>query len=185
MPVDQTDAGLRALLARAERLARIGSWEWDIPLNLVIWSDELYRIYGYEPRSFPPTYESFLERVHPDDRDAVDARNRKAFADHQPFEDVKRIVREDGTEFLMRTQGEVICDDDGVAVRMVGVCEDVTTKQSLPASRTVAVEIESEVVEPLADAGVRLARGEIEQAAAAIDEARRRARRIAEQLAGT
>jgi diguanylate cyclase (GGDEF)-like protein/PAS domain S-box-containing protein len=127
MAVD-TDASLRALLARAERLARIGSWEWDIVVNLVVWSDELYRIYGYAPQSFPPTYESFLERVHPDDREAVDARNHKAFADHQPFEDVKRIVREDGTEFLMRTQGEVICDDGGNPIRMIGICEDVTDR---------------------------------------------------------
>src|SRR5687768_5042485 len=80
----------RRRLAEAEALARIGSWEWDIPANVVTWSDELYRIYGMEPRSIEPTYEAFLDRVHPDDRDAVDERNHKAFADHEPFEDVKR-----------------------------------------------------------------------------------------------
>ena len=76
--------------------------------------------------AFDPSYEAFLERVHPDDRADVDARNHKAFADHQPFEDVKRVTKSDGSVFLMRTQGEVVCDDDGNPLRMVGVCEDVT-----------------------------------------------------------
>jgi PAS domain S-box-containing protein len=121
-------AHARRRLQEAEALARIGSWEWDIPTNTVTWSDELYRIYGLEPQAFVPTYEHFLGRVHPDDRDSVDERNRKAFADHEPFEDVKRIIRPDGSEFLMRTQGEVICDDDGAPIRMLGVCEDVTAE---------------------------------------------------------
>jgi diguanylate cyclase (GGDEF)-like protein/PAS domain S-box-containing protein len=113
-------------LSEAQQLARLGSWEWDIPADKVMWSDELYRIYGFEPQSFEPTYEKFLACVHPDDRESVNDRNCRAFADHQPFEDVKRILRPDGSEFLMRTQGEVVVDEDGSPVRMLGVCEDVT-----------------------------------------------------------
>ena len=79
-------------LTEAERLARLGSWEWDIPKNEVTWSDELFRIYGLEPGETEPSYEEFLNRVHPDDRESVDARNHKAFADHQPFDDVKRCT---------------------------------------------------------------------------------------------
>ena len=79
-------------LAEAQRLARLGSWEWDIPHNKVTWSDELFRIYGLEPGEIEPSYEEFLDRVHPDDRESVDARNHKAFADHQPFDDVKRCT---------------------------------------------------------------------------------------------
>ncbi|MFP5362474.1 MAG: EAL domain-containing protein [Thermoleophilia bacterium] len=115
-----------ARLREAQQLARIGSWEWDIPANVVTWSDELFRIYGLQPQSLTPTYEDFLARVHPDDRADVDARNHKAFADHAPFEDVKRVTKEDGSGILMRTQGEVVCDADGNPLRMVGVCEDVT-----------------------------------------------------------
>jgi diguanylate cyclase (GGDEF)-like protein/PAS domain S-box-containing protein len=118
----------RAMLVSAQQLARIGSWEWDIPANVVTWSDELFRIYGLEPQCVEPTYEEFLSRVHPDDREAVDARNHKAFADHGPFEDVKRVMRPNGDVFLMRTQGEVICDESGAPVRMVGICEDVTDR---------------------------------------------------------
>ncbi len=116
-------------LEESQRLARLGSWEWDIVANEVTWSDELFRIYGLEPGEMQPTYERFLERIHPDDREDVDQRNRRAFADHQAFEDVKRATRPDGSEFLMRTQGEVIVDPEGNPIRMLGVCEDVTAEK--------------------------------------------------------
>jgi diguanylate cyclase (GGDEF)-like protein/PAS domain S-box-containing protein len=127
----EVEAALRrseARLHEAQQLAKLGSWEWDIRANVVTWSDELFRIYGLEPQCLQPSYEDFLERVHPDDREDVDARNHKAFADHQPFEDIKRVTKPDGTVFLMRTQGEVVCDDEGNPLRMVGVCEDVTAQ---------------------------------------------------------
>ncbi|MDX6581003.1 MAG: hypothetical protein QOI10_187 [Solirubrobacterales bacterium] len=118
----------RDQLAEAQRVSRIGSWEWDIPANRVSWSDELFRIYGLEPGEFDPSYEKFLEHVHPDDRDAVNARNQKALVDHQSFEDVKRCLRGGGSPFLMRTQGEVIVGDDGQPLRMLGICSDVTVE---------------------------------------------------------
>ncbi len=118
----------KAQLSEAQQLARLGSWEWDITANVVTWSDELFRIYGLQPQALNPSYQDFLERVHPDDRAAVNARNHQCFADHRPFEDVKRVVRPDGSVFLMRTQGEMVCDADGNPLRMVGVCEDVTAQ---------------------------------------------------------
>ena len=131
----------RDRLLEAERLARLGSWEWDITTNEVSWSDELFRIYGLEPGELEPSYEAFLDKVHPDDRESVDERNRKAFADHQPFEDVKRCVRPDGEVFLMRTQGEVIADDQGNPLRMLGVCEDVTAEIRAEEARAMLAAI--------------------------------------------
>jgi PAS domain S-box-containing protein len=165
-------------LADAQLLARVGSWEWDIPGDVVWWSDELYRIYGLDARTIEPSYEDFLDRVHPDDRAAVDARNQKAFADHEPFEDVKRIVRADGQQILMRTQGAVVCDDAGAPLRMIGICEDVTEAES----RRRAGEINDEVIQALVVAGFHLERGEIPPARAALDEARHCAQRIATDL---
>src|SRR3954451_15703769 len=134
-PQVSTDAALlaelergRRRLAEAQALARMGSWEWDVGASQVTWSDELFRIYGYEPQAFEPTYETFLAHVHEEDRASVDERNHKAFADHQPFSDVKRVVRADGTEILMSTHGEVVTGPDGGVVRMLGVCEDVTDR---------------------------------------------------------
>jgi diguanylate cyclase (GGDEF)-like protein/PAS domain S-box-containing protein len=110
----------------ASRPALHGGWEWDIAANTVAWSDQLFRIFGLEPGAVEPTYEGFLERFHPDDRDGVDERNRRAFADHKPFEDINRALREDGTVIVIRTSGQVVLDDEGIPLRMVGACEDVT-----------------------------------------------------------
>jgi len=140
----QVETDLRASqrrLQEAEQLARVGSWEWDIPGNKVTWSDQLFRIYGLEPQSLEPSYERFLGYVHEDDRDSVNARNQKAFADHQPFEDVKRVVRADGVEILMRTQGDVVCDAHGAPLRMLGVCEDVTVERRTAETRAMLASI--------------------------------------------
>jgi PAS domain S-box-containing protein len=174
----------RRQLVEAQQLSRIGSWEWDIPANEVWWSPELYRIYGLEPYSLTPSYESFLGYVHPDDRASVDERNRRAFADHEPFEDVKRVIRADGREILMRTQGDVVCDAAGTPVRMVGVCEDVTERAAVADTGLSerAAQVKEEIVEPLAEAIAQIARGELEKAAATADAARRRASQLVEEL---
>src|SRR3954470_12125927 len=95
----------KRLLADAQKLARIGSWEWDLGSDVVTWSDELWRIYGLEIGSVELSYENFPEPAPPDDPSSVDERTRRCFATHEPFEDVKRIVRPDESEFLMRTRG--------------------------------------------------------------------------------
>jgi PAS domain S-box-containing protein len=185
----------RRQLVEAQSLARIGSWEWDIPRNLVWWSDELYRVYGLEPRSMIPTYEKFLAHVHPDDRGDVDERNKKAFADHQPFEDVKRVVRaDDGREIMMRTQGEVILGADGEPLRMVGICEDVTDAlrareadreaAAADALRHQAYQINDEIIQQLVVALMHLRRGEVDEATAAVTDANGRAQTIVEELLG-
>jgi PAS domain S-box-containing protein len=182
----------RRQLEEAQRLARIGSWEWDITDGSVWWSDELYRIYGLEPCSIEPSYEEFLNYVHADDRAAVDERNRRAFADHQPFEDVKRVVRADGREINMRTQGDVVCDEDDRPVRMVGICEDVTDQlrareaekhlAAADALRQRAGAINDEIVQRLVLAGAMLERGEVDQASEHLAETLARAKRIAGDL---
>jgi PAS domain S-box-containing protein len=182
----------RRQFADAQALARIGSWEWDIPANLVWWSDELYRIYGLEPGAIAPSYEEFLAHVHPDDRASVDARNQRAFEDHQPFEDVKRVVRADGREIMMRTQGDVVCDKVGAPLRMIGVCEDVTDEirareaeqrvSAIEALRRRAGEINDQVIQDLVVAGFHLDRDEPAKAREALTAARRSAQRIATDL---
>jgi PAS domain S-box-containing protein len=186
-------AAIEATLARSRRqftetqqLARVGSWEWDIPAGTVWWSDELFRIYGLEPGAVTPTYEGFLERVHPDDRESVDERNRSAFADHQPFDDVKRVVRADGVEILMRTQGEMVVDDDGSPLRMIGVCEDVSAERRA-AERADARDLAGrllEVREQLDRALGQLNDGEADLAAATIAETRRTVTSIADGVLG-
>lgn len=183
----------RRLLDDAQSLARIGSWEWDLVTDVVTWSDELFRIYGYEPGSVEVSYDTFLGLVHPDDRVSVDERNRRCFDTHEPFEDVKRIVRPDGTEFLMRTRGEMVKDPDGRPIRMIGVCENVTDEihaqdadAALAASelaRHRAMDVNDNVMQSLVLARYRMAT-DPEDARRSLNQAITQCQRIVDELLG-
>lgn len=184
----------RRLLADAQQLARIGSWEWDLATNIVTWSDELYRIYGYTPGSIEVSYEAFLGRVHPDDRESVDERNKRCFETHEPFEDVKRIIRPDGTEFLMRTRGEMVLAPDGTPIRMIGVCEDVTDEihardadialAAAEQSRRRAMDLNDNVMQSLVLARYRLVT-DPEDARRSLNQAIAQCQRIVDELLGS
>jgi PAS domain S-box-containing protein len=113
-------------LEHTQRLAKLGSWQWEIRSNAVTWSNELYRIYGLEPGSFGATVETYLERVHPDDRARVRAELETVLLDGRTVEFVERIVRPDGEIRVLRSQGEVVRDEAGNPIRMLGACLDIT-----------------------------------------------------------
>ena len=183
----------RRWLADAQQLARIGSWEWDLASDVVTWSDELWRIYGLDIGSVELSYENFLARVHPDDRASVDERNRRCFATHEPFEDVKLVIRPDGSEFLMRTRGEMVLSSAGEPLRMIGVCEDVTdaiaareAELALAASeatRERALEINHTVTQSLVLARYLLAT-DPEEARQALNRAIAQTRALVDELLG-
>ncbi len=113
-------------LQDAQQMAHIGSWEWDIPSNIVTWSDEMYRVYGLKPQEREVSYEGFLQRVHPDDRDYADKVIQEAYRTRQPFSFFHRIVLPDGTMRTLHGRGEVFTDENGVPVKMSGTGQDVT-----------------------------------------------------------
>jgi PAS domain S-box-containing protein len=115
-----------ASLANAQRIARIGNWDWNILTNELLWSDEMYRLWGQTTKEFGATYDAFLETVHPDDRERVEGAVNKALADGAPYNIPHRIVLADGTERIINEQGEVTFDDDGKPIRMSGTGQDVT-----------------------------------------------------------
>jgi PAS domain S-box-containing protein len=130
-------------LSEAQRLAHVGSWEWDVRSNRVSWSEELYRIYGLSPQEFQATYEAYLERVHPDDRELARKVIETAYRDLKPFTLEERIVRPDGTVRVLQSQGEVIADENGQPTKMIGVCQDITERKQLEqriAERTAQLE---------------------------------------------
>jgi signal transduction histidine kinase len=130
----EREAGRTALLQTASRLgeaqalAHIGSWEWDIRRDVVTWSDELYRIFARSPESGPVTYPTYLDHIHPDDRDFVDHAITRAFREREPFAFEHRIVRPDGAERVVASRGRVIMSGDD-AVSMVGTAQDVTEQR--------------------------------------------------------
>jgi PAS domain S-box-containing protein len=116
----------RTLLAEAQKLAGLGCWEWDPASGRVTWSEELYRIYGVTPQDFRPSFENYLERVHPDDRGRTGATIAQAVQHGGSFSFEERVVRPDGEVRLLRSHGEVVRDQDGQALKVLGACLDVT-----------------------------------------------------------
>ncbi len=163
---DEADRRTRALEERFttnQRLSGVGSYDWHIASDTNRWTDELFRIYGEVPGSFEPSYEEFLKRIHPDDRERIQGIHQKAFEERGRYQMHERIVRPDGQVRILWSNGEVICDDDGNPIRMVGVCEDVTERVAAEerareereqlgaegARRAAAMEINDNVVQGL------------------------------------
>ncbi len=116
-------------LAESQRVAKLGSWEWDIAKNEITWSDELYRIFGVKPSEFDASYETFLSMVHPDDRDRLDRAVKESVEKRKSYYIDVRIQRSDGSEWIMEARGELTLDDNGNAVSMGGTAQDITVRK--------------------------------------------------------
>ena len=116
-------------LAEAEALAHLGSWEWDITADTLIWSDELYRILGFRPGEFDPTHQVFLALVHPKDRPGVEQAIGQALNGERAYEPEIRILRRDGEQRVLCSRGVVIRNEAGRPVRMFGTAQDITVQK--------------------------------------------------------
>ena len=123
-------------LAEAQRIAHVGSWDWDIASDTARRSDETNRIFGVERGGLAGTTEAFLMFVHPDDRARVQASERAAISRGAAHALDYRIIRPDGEVRLIHEEGEVIRDGSGAPVRMVGTIQDITEQRAAEAERT-------------------------------------------------
>lgn len=114
------------LMAEAQRVANFGSWEWRLPEDTVTWSEQLFRLFGLDPATFQATFDAYVERIHPEDRERVVAAIRQAIADREAFRFEHRVVRPDGEERSVRCNGAPLLSSAGEVTRVVGVCQDVT-----------------------------------------------------------
>lgn len=110
----------------AQRVARIGSWESDLVTNELKWSEEMCRIFEHDPQGPPPTHESALVRVHPDDRLANTNAYREATARGGGLDFTSRVVSKDGKLKFVRFVGELLFDAAGTPRRWIGTAQDVT-----------------------------------------------------------
>jgi len=142
----RVEADLRrseACLNRAQAVAHVGSWVLDVPANELLWSDEAYRIFE-TPRATPLTYGMFLEKIHPDDREAVQAAWAGALA-RKPY-DIEHRVLAGGKVKWVRERAEVEFGPDGGALRGIGTVQDVTElKRAEDVIRTLNAELEERV----------------------------------------
>jgi PAS domain S-box-containing protein len=117
-------------LIESQKVALIGSWDWDVVNNRLTWSDELFNLFGVSPRKFQPSYEAFLSMVHPDDRALLDGEVKKAVRDKSPYHIDVRIINPDGREWVMEARGIITCDDSGNTIRLGGTAQDISERNA-------------------------------------------------------
>lgn len=115
-----------SLLTTAQGLAQVGAWEWNTVNNSLRWSQETYRIFGLNPKTFVAKYEVFLEHIHRDDRFFVEQTLKTSLTQHDHFDIRYRIIRPDGTERVVHARGKPEHDANGQCIRIIGALHDVT-----------------------------------------------------------
>ncbi len=123
-------ASERERLVAAQAVARVGSWQTDFATHTALWSDETFRIFGLDPASANPTHERFLEFLHPDDAERVDAAFVASFATREVCTIEHRIFLADGTVKDVEECWRTFVNAEGKPSRAVGTCQDITARRA-------------------------------------------------------
>ncbi|MCM3870340.1 MAG: PAS domain S-box protein [Pyrinomonadaceae bacterium] len=116
-------------MSEAQRIAHLGSWEWDVREDRTHFSEELYRIFGLQPHELGTSNESITTHIHPEDQPVVARGVAQALKD-KIFPDLEyRVRRSDGTVRVVQANGGVILDENGQIVKMVGTAQDITERK--------------------------------------------------------
>lgn len=121
----------RASLANAQRIARIGDWQWDPAENTASWSEETFRIFGLQAERAEASPDAFFASVHPDDRAKLQSALNAALAQHKRFSIDHRIRLPDGSERMVHSQGEVLFGLNGNPLRVTGTVQDVSERKRI------------------------------------------------------
>ncbi|HEX6438676.1 MAG TPA: sigma 54-interacting transcriptional regulator, partial [Candidatus Binatia bacterium] len=119
----------------------MGVWDWDTCNNTLDWSSEQFTIMGFKPFSIRPTYQSWTERVHPDDRAHVSAAIERAIAEQSHYRSEYRIVLPDGSHRWLISRGEAVYKTGGEYVRLAGVTVDITDRKRAESRLNVQYQI--------------------------------------------
>jgi PAS domain S-box-containing protein len=130
-------------LNESQRMAHIGSWERDVATNRVVWSDEMYRILGFDPQEDEPSYEAFLNIIHPDDREFFIKAGKSAVYENKPYSFDYRIIRKDGTISVIHARGKVFYDEAGNPFLFRGTAQDITKRKRLEEQLLQAQKMEA------------------------------------------
>ncbi|MEB3291797.1 MAG: response regulator [Synechococcales bacterium] len=112
----------------------IGLWEWEITTGHVFWNANHYQVLGYQPGEIEPSYQTWRDRVHPNDIESVEQKLSHALETHADYEAEFRILLEDGNIRWLHSQGQGVYDEAGHLVRMVGVEVDITDRKQTEAA---------------------------------------------------
>ncbi len=130
----ETEKALKDVLERlalATDASGIGIWDWDITKNELVWDQKMFELYGFTLENKKEVYETWLNAVHPADREKENEITRQAVAGEIPYETEFRVVWPDRTVHWLKAKGQVFRDKEGEVVRMVGVNYDITNSKQL------------------------------------------------------
>ncbi len=116
-------------LAEVQQIAQVGGWEWDLDTGTETWSDEHFRLLGYEPGEVRPHHDMFLQRVHEDDRERINSPIVDRASGAEPFGDDFRIVWPDGSVRYVRSRAVLQRDENGTPKRVAGTATDITERK--------------------------------------------------------
>jgi PAS domain S-box-containing protein len=117
----------RDRLKAAASAGIVGVWDWDIPRDVLVWDEVMYRLYGLKPEDFGGAYEAWTSAVHPDDRAGAEAAIAAALRGEHDYEYVFRVIwPSDGSTHYIKAAASTVFDENGKALRMVGVNHEVT-----------------------------------------------------------
>lgn len=120
----------RAKLAEAQRIAKVGSWEWRPGGKPELeWSDEMCRIYGIRPENFDHSYETFINHMHPEDRERIEKKIKKALENKTSFSFEHKIVRSSGEVRELLGKGRVVVDENDHVIKILGTGQDITEQK--------------------------------------------------------
>jgi PAS domain S-box-containing protein len=138
----------QAHLISAQRIARVGGWNYDIPNDKLYLSEELVALFGLDRRVCCISRAAFMQLVHPQDRSAVERAAELALADMGDFNIEHRLVLPDGSERFVHQRGVLECSDFGLAMRLAGTAQDITERrQAADALREANARLEARVLE--------------------------------------
>ncbi|MEH1912462.1 MAG: EAL domain-containing protein [Nostoc sp.] len=121
--------GSETLLATAQKIAHLGSWEWYLESEKQIWSAETFRIFGLNPAQSVPTQAAFFQMVHPEDQPVLQRHLLQAIAKGKPFHLEYRIVRPDGSLRYLEERVEVAYNTQNLTIRLYGAILDITERK--------------------------------------------------------
>jgi PAS domain S-box-containing protein len=138
--VEQALRKSQATLAVAQRIAQLGNWEWDLNTNTISWSEEMFRMLGVDPVTFTPSYDFFLQSVHPDDREMVIRSVNDSLYNKKPYHIDYRLVLSGGAVRTHAGRAEVTYDRDGNPLRMIGTNQDITWRSEAEEALRISEE---------------------------------------------
>src|SRR6266403_2450037 len=118
-----------AFLTEGQRISHTGSWSWNVPSGKVAWSEEHFRIFGFDPEKTEPSFQLFLETVHPEDRSFIERSLDEAVREKSGFDIEFRIALGDGSIKHVQGVGRPVAGESGEVDRYVGTTVDITERK--------------------------------------------------------